>query len=1063
MIFDQTPPAADPLRSEVRRHYRIDEETCVESLLAQLDLPRDLRQRIEDQARELVKGVRSGRIGKGGIDAFMLEYELSSEEGVVLMCLAEALLRIPDSETADKLIRDKLGSGDWEEHLGHSHSPFVNASTWALMLTGQVVKYGSNRDRNLRSVLGRLVARSGEPFIRQAVRQAMGILGRQFVLGRTIEEALKRARHYEKQGYRYSYDMLGEGARTDADARRYMESYTAAIHAIGKQVGERGVIDAPGISIKLTALHPRFEFAQHDRVMNELVPRAKELALLAREYNIGLNIDAEEAARLEPTLDVLEALAMDPDLGSWDGLGLALQAYQKRALPAIDWLADLARRSRRRLLVRLVKGAYWDTEIKLAQEAGLEGYPVFTRKSNTDVSYLACARRLLENRDVFYPQFATHNAHTVAAVCNFAGDREGYEFQRLHGMGEALYEQVVGPERLDVPCRIYAPVGSHEDLLAYLVRRLLENGANTSFVNRLIDDRAPIEEIVADPIERVRNLPRKAHGRIPLPRNLYGDARLNSMGIDLTDVEELRKLDEGMEDAARQPWRAAPIIGGRVLASDAAEPVTDPSDRREQIGTVTDATAEQCDEAMARAARARLDWDATPATERAACLERTADILERDMARFMAMASREAGKNLADGVAEVREAVDFCRYYAMRARLDFGEPTPLPGVTGERNQIELHGRGVFVCISPWNFPLAIFTGQVAAALVAGNAVIAKPAEQTPLIAFAAVQAFHEAGIPGEVLHLIPGRGEDVGPRLLASEHLGGVAFTGGTDTAQKISQQLAARSGPILPFIAETGGQNAMLVDSSALLEQVVLDVIQSAFQSAGQRCSALRVLYVQSDIADNLLEMLTGAMQELRLGHPARIRNDIGPVIDEDARSMLEAHAADMERSARPVATAPLGPGTEHGTFFAPRAYEIGAIGELEREYFGPFLHVVRYRASELDRVIENINATGYGLTLGIHSRIEETVHHIHRHLRVGNTYVNRDQIGSIVGCQPFGGEGLSGTGPKAGGPHYLQRFATERVLCVDVTAQGGNAALMSLDEMDFEAETEAPQRHIA
>ncbi|MDZ7828037.1 MAG: bifunctional proline dehydrogenase/L-glutamate gamma-semialdehyde dehydrogenase PutA [Halofilum sp. (in: g-proteobacteria)] len=1063
MILDDFHPVSDPLREEIQRHYRMDEAACMESLLESLDLPQDRKQRIEDQARELVKGVRAGRVGKGGIDAFMLEYELSSEEGVVLMCLAEALLRIPDSETADRLIRDKIGGGDWKEHLGHSHSPFVNASTWALMLTGNVVKYGSNRDDKLQSVLGRLVARSGEPFIRQAVRQAMGILGRQFVLGRTIEEALKRARHYEKLGYRYSYDMLGEGARTEEDAQRYIKSYTDAIHAIGKQVGDRGVIDAPGISIKLTALHPRFEFGQQDRMFEQVIPRARELALLAKKYNIGLNIDAEECARLEPCLDVLAALAMDPALASWDGLGLALQAYQKRALPTIDWLAELARRSKRRMLVRLVKGAYWDTEIKIAQEAGLEEYPVFTRKANTDVSYLACARKLLENRDVFYPQFATHNAHTVAAVYNFAGDEGGYEFQRLHGMGEALYEQVVGPNRLNVPCRIYAPVGSHEDLLPYLVRRLLENGANSSFVNRLVDDRAPIEEIVADPIEYVRGLKQKRHPRIPLPRNLYGNARLNSMGVDLSDVLVLRKLDQEMEEAARDGWICAPIIGGKVLESGEAQPVLNPSDRRQQVGRVTDATVDQCDQAMEQAAKAHKRWDATPATQRADCLDRMADILERDMGRFMSIASCEAGKNLMDGVAEVREAADFCRYYAMRARMDFAEPLKLPGVTGERNQISLHGRGVFVCISPWNFPLAIFTGQIAAALVAGNSVIAKPAEQSPLMAFAAVKAFHEAGIPTDVLHLIPGRGEVVGPQLIGSKHLSGVAFTGGTDTAQAISKQLAGRPGAILPLIAETGGQNAMLVDSSALLEQVVLDIIESAFQSAGQRCSALRVLYVQSDIADNLLKMLAGAMDQLRLGNPARLQHDIGPVIDEEARAMLEAHASEMERDAMVIATANLEPGTEHGTFFAPRAYEIKSIDELEREFFGPILHVVRYRASDLDRVIDEINGTGYGLTLGIHSRIEETVQYIHERLHVGNTYVNRDQVGAVVGCQPFGGEGLSGTGPKAGGPRYLYRFAAERALCVDVTAQGGNAALMSLDEMDLEGETEAPQRRIA
>ena len=1059
MIFDHTPPAPDNLRAEVRRHYRIDEPACIDNLLAQLELPREQTRRIEDHARKLVTAVRAGRTGKGGIDAFMLEYELSSEEGVVLMCLAEALLRVPDQETADRLIRDKLSHGDWREHLGRSDSLFVNASTWGLMLTGNVLRFGSSKEASMRSVFGRLLARSGEPFIRQAVRQAMAIMGRQFVLGRTIDEATKRAREMETRGYRYSYDMLGEGARTDDDARRYHASYVTAIKAIGAQAQERGVQDAAGISVKLTALHPRYEFTHMAHTMAELYPRVQELALMARDYNIGFCIDAEEATRLEPQLDVLEALAMDPELAGWDGLGLALQAYQKRALPAIDWLRDLARRSRRRLMVRLVKGAYWDTEIKIAQENGLDDYPVFTRKNNTDVSYLACARRLLEDTEAFFPQFATHNAHTVAAVHDYArelGVLDQFEFQRLHGMGEALYDQVVGADGLNIPTRIYAPVGSHEDLLPYLVRRLLENGANSSFVNRLVDDKAPIDEIVEDPIERVRALQHKRHPQIPLPRDVYGASRRNSRGVDLSDITELLPLDKHMEAATQEVWQCAPIINGEAQPGD-GRPIVDPADHRRQVGTVIDATAEQCDQAMRLAAAAQETWDRTPADERAACLERMADIMERDMGRFMAIATLEAGKNLLDGVAEVREAVDFCRYYAHCARTDFAGPMPLPGPTGEKNQISLHGRGVFVCISPWNFPLAIFTGQIAAALAAGNSVIAKPAEQTSLMAAAAVRAFHEAGIPAQVLHLIPGRGEVVGPELIQHPLLRGVAFTGGTDTAGLINRQLAERSGAIVPLIAETGGQNAMLVDSSALPEQVTSDVLASAFQSAGQRCSALRVLFVQQDIADKLLTMIGGAMEQLHVGHPGRLSTDVGPVIDQDARALLEAHAARMDGEARLIASAKLMPGTEHGTFFAPRAYELDSLGQLEREVFGPILHVVRYRANELDRIIDEINATGYGLTLGIHSRIEETVQHIHSRLRVGNTYVNRDQIGAVVGVQPFGGEGLSGTGPKAGGPRYLYRFATERAFTVDTTAQGGNAALMSLGEIDLSDDLES------
>ncbi len=1058
MIFDTAATAPQGLRARIAEHYRADENQCVNELTSQATLSPAQRQRIEAQARELVQAVRAGRIGKGGVDAFMLEYELSSEEGVVLMCLAEALLRIPDHETADRFIRDKLAEGAWEEHLGHSSSLFVNASTWGLMLTGRVVRYGTGREQGLRAILQRLIARGGEPFIRGAVRRAMNIMGRQFVLGRDIDEALKNARPKLRQGYRYSYDMLGEGARTEADARHYFESYAAAIDALGRHPAD-DIVAAPGISVKLTALHPRFEFAQGDRIAAELVPRARALALRAKQQRMALTIDAEEAARLEPTLDVFEALASDPQLAGWDGLGLAVQAYQKRARPLLDWLVELAERNDRRIPVRLVKGAYWDSEIKQAQVLGLDDYPVFTRKSNTDVSYLACARKLLAHRDRIYPQFATHNAQTVAAVCELAGDGAGFEFQRLHGMGEALHEQVIDPDSLSIPVRIYAPVGSHEELLPYLVRRLLENGANTSFVNRLVDDRAPIDEIVADPIEQVRARGDKRHPRIPLPRDLYGADRRNSAGLDLSDVLSLIPLDDQMERAAHGEWHCAPLVGG-AAAQGESKPVVDPADHRRRVGSAIEATEAQCDRAMEIAASGQERWDATPAAERAACLERLADRLERQHGRFMAITTREAGKGLVDGVAEVREAADFCRYYAARARAEFAQPLTLPGPTGEHNQMELHGRGVFVCISPWNFPLAIFTGQIAAALVAGNSVVAKPAEQTPLVAFAAVQAFHEAGIPADVLQLLPGPGESVGARLLNNPHLAGVAFTGGVETAQTINRQLAGRPGPILPLIAETGGQNAMLVDSSALPEQVVRDVIESAFRSAGQRCSALRVLFVQSDVADRMLEMLAGAMAELRVGDPARIEHDLGPVIDETARSTLEAHAARMEREGRVIARTPLADAAEHGSFFAPRAYEIERLDQLEGEVFGPILHVIRYRAEELDRVLDDINATGYGLTLGIHSRIEETIAHIHRRLRVGNTYVNRNQVGSVVGVQPFGGEGLSGTGPKAGGPHYLYRFAAERTLTVDTTAQGGNAALLSLDELDMEERTEAPQK---
>jgi RHH-type proline utilization regulon transcriptional repressor/proline dehydrogenase/delta 1-pyrroline-5-carboxylate dehydrogenase len=1047
MIFSEPPAAPDPLRRRVRAAYRVDEAAAVEALLALAELPADAVDRIAERARRLVQKVRESRVGQGGLDAFLHEYELSSREGVVLMCLAEALLRIPDSETANLLIKDKLADADWQRHLGSSESVFVNASTWALMLTGRLI--GLERGgSDLGGVLRRLVARSGEPVIRQAVTQAMRILGRQFVMGRTIAEALERARAQEKRGYRYSYDMLGEAARTAGDAERYDRAYRAAIAAIGKAAAGRGPVASPGISVKLSALHPRYELAQRARVLAELVPRVTALAALARDAGIGFTIDAEEADRLDLSLDVIDAVAGAPELAGWDGLGLAIQAYQKRCHALIGWLQEMAHRHRRRLMVRLVKGAYWDSEIKASQERGLAGYPVFTRKVATDVSYLACARLLLADAGAFYPQFATHNAQTLAAVLEMAGERRDFEFQRLHGMGEALYDQVVGfPESGGLPVRVYAPVGSHEDLLAYLVRRLLENGANTSFVNRIVDESAPIDALVADPVRTLRRLPAKPHPRIPLPADIYGPARRNARGLDLSDPDVLGPLAAALDKAAARPQQAAPLVGGVALAGGAARPVHDPSDHRRTVGTVVEAGPAEIEQAMARAARAQPDWDGTPAGERAAVLERAADLFEAQMPALMALAIREAGKTLPDAVAEVREAVDFLRYYALRARADFAEPLPLPGPTGERNQLALHGRGTFVCISPWNFPLAIFTGQVSAALAAGNSVVAKPAEQTPLIAMAAVRLLHQAGVPGDVLHLLPGDGR-VGAGLVADARLAGVAFTGSTETARAINQVLAARNGPIVPLIAETGGQNALIADSSALPEQVVRDVLASSFQSAGQRCSALRVLCIQEDIADRLIEMLTGAMAELRIGDPGLLATDVGPVIDRAARDALDAHADRMQREARHLFTLPLPADCGHGTFFAPRAYEIAGLHQLEREVFGPILHVLRWPADGLDRLLDAINSTGYGLTLGIHSRIDATVRHIHGRLRVGNAYVNRNIIGAVVGVQPFGGEGLSGTGPKAGGPHYLHRFATERTLTIDTTAAGGNASLLSLQE---------------
>ncbi len=1058
MIFASPPQEADPLRKRLRAAYRADEAETVDALLAAAELPAEAIDRIGERARALVKSVRDQRVGQGGLDAFLHEYELSSREGVVLMCLAEALLRIPDAETANLLIKDKLGDAEWEKHLGTSESLFVNASTWALMLTGRVIRLDRGETQDLAGVLRRMVARSGEPVIRQAVTQAMRILGKQFVMGRTMAEALERAKANEKRGYRYSYDMLGEAARTMKDAERYEAAYAKAIAAIGKAAAGRGAIDAPGISVKLSALHPRYEFAQSNRVMGELVPRLKVLAVAAKKLEIGFTIDAEEADRLDLSLDVIGALSADPDLAGWDGFGLAVQAYQKRCLTLIAWLREMAHRDRRRLMVRLVKGAYWDSEVKVAQERGLSGYPVFTRKVSTDVSYLACAKALIADPIAFYPQFASHNAHTVAAVLEMAGHggpenaRRNFEFQRLHGMGEALYDQVVGPAKLNLPVRIYAPVGSHEDLLAYLVRRLLENGANTSFVNRIVDEKAPIDEIVADPIARARRLPAKPHPRIPLPADLFGAERKNSRGLDLSDPEVLAPLAKAMDAAAARAWSAAPIVGG-VERGGNGQAVSDPADRRRGIGQVVEATPDDVEQALARAHRAAAGWNATPADTRGKALDRAAEIMEEEMPALMAIAVREAGKTLGDAVAEIREAVDFCRYYAARARAEFAAPVPLHGPTGERNQILLAGRGVFVCIAPWNFPLAIFTGQVTAALAAGNTVIAKPAEQTPLMAAAAIRILHRAGVPGDALHLLPGDGPSVGAKLVADSRIAGVAFTGSTEVAQAINRSLAARSGPIATLIAETGGQNCMIVDSSALPEQVVRDVLISSFQSAGQRCSALRVLFLQDDCAERTIRMLSGAMEELRVGDPALLTTDIGPVIDDEAKATLAAHAGRMEREAKLLFRVKLPPDAAHGSFFAPQAFEIDNLARLTREVFGPILHVVRWKADRLDTVIEAINATGYGLTLGVHSRIDATVRQVASRVHAGNAYVNRNMIGAVVGVQPFGGEGLSGTGPKAGGPHYLHRFATERVLAIDTTAAGGNASLLSLQEEESPA----------
>jgi len=1038
----------DPLRAAIDSAYHADEEQCVRELLARAKFDRPAEQRVEQRARSLVEGVRKKRGERGLLDAFMQEYDLSSDEGVVLMCLAEALLRIPDDETAEKLIADKLGEADWESHLGKSSSVMVNASTWGLMLTGKLVALTESKESSFSSIFKRLVNRSGEPVVRTAIRQAMRIMGHQYVMGRTVDEALDRSTKKNNQAYRYSFDMLGEAALTSKDSERYMNSYREAISSIGARVRSDDIFAAPSISVKLSALHPRFEFGQRDRVMRELTPRLLELAQLAMKNRMALTVDTEEADRLMLNLDIFSAVIGDASLAGWSGLGLALQTYQKRAPAVIDFMADLSARSGQRIPIRLVKGAYWDSEIKHAQVEGFANYPVFTRKANTDVSYIACAKMVLANRSAFYPQFATHNAHTIAVVTELAGDRLDYEFQRLHGMGEELYGVVMNEEGYRHTCRVYAPVGSHEDLLPYLVRRLLENGSNTSFVNRIVDESLPVEQVVEDPLGKVEKTEPVSHPAIPLPRNLYGDERINSSGINLANYSDVVELSNRMQPFAQTQWNVEPILA-RALNQDSGslKDNINPGRLGDRVGVVRQTSLDELEGAVEDACAFKSDWDSTPGSRRAEMLESAADLMEENFAEFMALATREAGKTAGDAVAEIREAVDFLRYYALQARKNFDAPILLPGPTGERNELSLHGKGVFACISPWNFPLAIFTGQVSAALAAGNTVLAKPADQTPAIASLAVKMLHQAGVPRAALQLVPGRGSVVGAKLTSDSRIDGVALTGSMDTARMINRSLAERDAPIAAMIAETGGQNAMLVDSSALPEQVVMDVIRSAFHSAGQRCSALRVLFVQADVADRILQLLSGAMQELVIGDPSFLTTDVGPVIDGAALQELEAHANRMEKEFRLVAKVPLGPGL-NGHYMTPCAFEIDSINTLEQEMFGPVLHVVRYRARDLDRIIDEINGTGYGLTLGVHSRIDRTQKYIAKRVMVGNCYINRNMIGAVVGVQPFGGERLSGTGPKAGGPHYMFRFATERTLTVNTAAVGGNAVLLDLED---------------
>ncbi|QAV25080.1 trifunctional transcriptional regulator/proline dehydrogenase/L-glutamate gamma-semialdehyde dehydrogenase [Proteus hauseri] len=1026
------------LRSAITSAYRTPETQAVPMLLQQATLPENQAQATHKLAYSIAEKLRKQKngIGRSGlVQGLLQEFSLSSQEGVALMCLAEALLRIPDKATRDALIRDKISHGNWRSHVGQSQSMFVNAATWGLLFTGKLVS--THNEEKLSNSLNRILTKSGEPLVRKGVDMAMRLMGEQFVTGETISQALANARKLEEKGFSYSYDMLGEAALTEKDAQDYLVSYQQAIHAIGKASNGRGIYEGPGISIKLSALHPRYSRAQYERVMSELYPRLLSLTLQAKQYDIGINIDAEEADRLEISLDLLEKLCFEPELAGWNGIGFVIQAYQKRCPLVIDYVIDLAQRSRRRLMVRLVKGAYWDSEIKRAQIDGLEDYPVYTRKVYTDVSYLACAKKLLSSPNFIYPQFATHNAHTLSAIYHLAGQNYypgQYEFQCLHGMGEPLYAQVVGKiaeGKLGRPCRIYAPVGTHETLLAYLVRRLLENGANTSFVNRIADTTISLDELVADPVKEVNKMAQTeghvglSHPRIPLPDKLYGDERKNSQGLDMSNEHRLASLSSALLTSATEKMHCEPILGGEFSQPETSlisQSVLNPANHADIVGTVREATQAEADFALTIAQENGEIWFATPPAERAAFLIRAAQLMEQQMGPLMGILVREAGKTYNNAIAEVREAIDFLYYYAAQVEKDFDNNTHRP-------------LGPVVCISPWNFPLAIFSGQIAAALAAGNTVLAKPAEQTPLIAAKAIALFHQAGIPHAALQLLPGQGETIGAHLVADDRVRGVMFTGSTAVAHILQKTLAGRldsEGRPVPLIAETGGLNAMIVDSSALTEQVVTDVMASAYDSAGQRCSALRILCIQEEVADHTIEMLKGAMAQANIGDPSLLSTDIGPVIDKEAKIGIDRHIQAMRTEGRSVYQATHNSLPKHiennSTFVQPTLIELDKVSSLKKEIFGPVLHVVRYASQDLPTLLNEINATGYGLTMGVHTRIDETIAYIATHAKVGNLYVNRNMVGAVVGVQPFGGEGLSGTGPKAGGPAYLYRLLSKR-----------------------------------
>ncbi|MDD2659266.1 MAG: bifunctional proline dehydrogenase/L-glutamate gamma-semialdehyde dehydrogenase PutA [Methylococcales bacterium] len=1027
------------LRTAINQAYLADENEVMGGLFAALGAYDPVT--VSDSAKTLVNAVRAKKDQQSPIEAFMREYQLDSQEGIVLMGIAEALLRIPDSFTQDLFLQEKLTHADWQDHLQRSDSFLVNLSSQALLLTSKFEAHVLLSEKRWFPVFEKLLSRMGAPLIRAVLKQVMQYLAEQFIFADSIQHAIQRSGR--ETAYRYSFDMLGEAALTAVDADRYYQSYLSAISKLSEHASSAGIYCNPGISIKLSALCPRYEPLQHNRAVNELTGKLLALAQKAQAADISITVDAEESERLEMSLDIFAAVFTHPDFSRWSGLGLAVQAYQKRALPALHWLAGLAEMRRGKIPVRLVKGAYWDSEIKRAQENGLSNYPVFTHKSATDIAYLACAQFILSRPDVFYPQFATHNAHTLAAIHHMGRQHPAYEFQRLHGMGEALYHEITGAQNWQIPCRIYAPVGHFHELLPYLVRRLLENGANTSFINQIDRSDISVEELSSDPAERIKTPANKS--QIALPCALYGEQRLNSQGLNLADLELLKQLQQNLSASADKQWQASSIINGRYFSGE-KHPVTNPFDRRSTVGRVIYADKKAIEQALEGADQAFTKWRLEPVEVRSEYLRKAAGLLEQHRLELVSLCIREGGRTIKDALAEVREAVDFCRYYAQSA-IELFSVQKLPGPTGEENLLYHYGRGVFVCISPWNFPIAIFIGQITAALAAGNTVIAKPAAQTALTAQRCVEILHLAGIPETVLQFLPASGSMTGQYLLPDSRVAGVVFTGSTETARFISRQLARHHQAVVPLIAETGGQNAMIADSSALVEQMVQDAIVSAFNSAGQRCSALRVLFVQQEIADKTVAMLIGAMQELSIGDPGVYKTDIGPVIDQAALLTLTSHLEKMKQQAKLLFQLPLDDSLRFGSFFPPGLIEISSLSQLTQEVFGPVLHLIRYESSELDQVINAVNATGYGLTLGIHSRIEANIRTIRQRVKVGNIYINRNIIGAVVGVQPFGGMGLSGTGPKAGGPGYLRRFAMEQTVTTNTAAIGGNAGLLAKD----------------